>query len=433
MITDASAAIVPRLQMLLGGEFVSTAEAVRYPVDGIVPRVVVRPGDAAQVAAVLRLCAEAGAAVTPWGGGTAIEVGNPPRALDVVLMTDRLSAVVDHDHSNLTVTVQAGITLGALGGVLAAHGQFLPVEPPRAEAATAGGTVAVNLNGPRRMRYGSARDVIVGMRTAQTDGVVVKTGGKTVKNVAGYDMGRLHVGALGTLAVITEITFKVSPVPETSATVVAWAGDASRLLHLARRVFESVLTPSAVVLVSRAAAGRIGGAAPGLLVRVEGVEPGVARHTRDITGWASRDGIDADVVVADRETALWHAIRDFGWRDTEVAIRASVPPGRTAALIDGLGTGLPAASAAVTDLGTGTFWAVFDSRDATAWALPAIEGVITRLGGNLLLARAPRSLKAGRDVWTPLPDQRALDVMRALKQSFDPRSILNPGRYVAGL
>jgi glycolate oxidase FAD binding subunit len=283
------------------------------------------------------------------------------------------------------------------------------------------------------MRYGSVRDCIVGMRTAQTDGVVVKTGGKTVKNVAGYDMGRLHVGALGTLAVITEVTFKVSPVPETSATVVAWAADASRLLHLARRISESVLTPSAVVLVSRAAAGRIGGAAAGLLVRAEGVEPGVARHTRDITRWASRDGIDAEVAVADRETSLWHAIRDFAWRDTEVAIRASVPPGRTAALIDGLGAGLPAASAAVTDLGTGTFWAVFDSADATAWALPAMEGVVTRLGGNLLLARAPRSLKTGRDIWMPLPDPRALDVMRALKRSFDPRSILNPGRYVAGL
>jgi glycolate oxidase FAD binding subunit len=170
-----------------------------------------------------------------------------------------------------------------------------------------------------------------------------------------------------------------------------------------------------------------------LLVRAEGVEPGVARHTRDITRWASRDGIDAEVVVADREAALWHAIRDFAWRDTEVAVRVSVPPGRTAALIDGLGAGLPAASAAVTDLGTGTFWAVFDSRDATAWALPAMEDVVTRLGGNLLLARAPRSLKTGRDVWMPPPEPRALDVMRALKQSFDPRSILNPGRYVAGL
>jgi FAD/FMN-containing dehydrogenase len=170
-----------------------------------------------------------------------------------------------------------------------------------------------------------------------------------------------------------------------------------------------------------------------LLIQAEGVEPAVARHTRDITRWASRDGVDAEVVVAERETSLWHIVRDFGWRRGEAAVRASVPPGRMASLLDGFGTGLPAAPPAAADLGTGTLWAVFDTAGAAASALPAMEAAVARLGGNLLLARAPRSLKTGRDVWAPVPEARVLDVMRALKRSFDPRSILNPGRYVAGL
>jgi glycolate oxidase FAD binding subunit len=197
MITGAATDVVSRLEALLGAEFVTTAGTSGRAVEGTIPAAVVRPADAGQVAAVLRVCAEAGAAVVPWGGGTAIEIGNPPRAADVVLLTDRLSRLVDHDHSNLTVTVEAGITLGALGAALAAHHQFLPLEPPRAESATAGGAIAVNLNGPRRMRYGSARDFVIGMRAALADGRVIKAGGKTVKNVAGYDMAGSSSGRSG--------------------------------------------------------------------------------------------------------------------------------------------------------------------------------------------------------------------------------------------
>jgi glycolate oxidase FAD binding subunit len=396
------------------------------------PRTVVRPGDAGQVAATLRVCAEAGAAVIPWGGGTAIEVGNLPRAADVVLLTERLAGVVEHDDSNLTVTVQAGITLAALDRTLAARRQFLPLEPPRAEAATAGGAVAVNLNGPRRMRYGSVRDFVLGTRLAQTAGAVTKSGGKTVKNVAGYDMGRLFVGSLGTLGVITEVTFKVSPLPETTRTIAVWASDSAWLVALAGRIFESPLIPSSVILVNRAAAERLGRGLAGLLVRVEGVEAAVARHERDVNGWASGSS-QVETLTGDQEALLWRTLRDFGWGDPGVAIRMSVPPGRTPALIEALGAGLPEASRTMADLGTGTLWTALRGGDEAAAALPGIDAALARLDGNLLITRAPRSLKASRDVWAPAPAAPALEVMRALKRSFDPHGVLNPGRFVAGL
>lgn len=433
MITRSASTVVPRLEALLGPEAAATSDRGRWSVDGITPVAVVRPADAEQIAATLRLCAEHGAAVVPWGGGTAMSVGNLPRAVDIVLRTDRLAAVVEHDHQNLTVTAQAGITLGTLGAALAAHNQFLPLEPPQAEAATAGGAVAVNLNGPRRMRYGSARDFVIGMRAALPDGTVIRAGGKTVKNVAGYEMGRLFVGSLGTLGVLTELTFKVSPLPETSRTMALWARDPAALSAVADQLSASALIPSAVALVNPAAVRALGRDGWGLLVRAEGVEPAVARHERDISGWASGPGLEVEVLAGGRETALWQSVRDYGWKGEAAAVRLSVPPGTTAALLDEMRSRLPESAGLVADLGTGTVWIGFDAAKTTAQVLPGLRALVERAGGNLLAARAPREVKALADVWAPSPPPRALEIMRDLKQSFDPHHILNPGRFVAGL
>lgn len=442
MSARAAVAMVPRLEGLLGREAVITADVARWSVEGLVPTVAVRPGDVEQAAAVLRLCDESGAAVIPWGGGTAMELGNPPRAGDVILLTDRLAAIPDHDHTNLTVTVQAGATLAALAAALGRCRQFLPLEPPRASSATAGGTVATNLNGPRRMRYGSVRDLVIGMRVAQANGVVVKFGGKTVKNVAGYDMAKLFVGSLGTLGLVTELTFKVMPVPEMSRTAAAWGQDPARLWALARRILGSPLGPSALVVANATAAGQLvgpGGRQGGpdrraaLLVRAEGVEPAVARHARDIAEWAHGGDLECEMFGGDAEAAAWRAVCDFGWTSAGTAVRLTVPSGRTGAVMERLGHTLPATTGLLADALAGTLWLAFEAADDAASALPAIADLAAACGGHLLLARAPRSLKADHGVWLPQPAGRVLELMKALKQSFDPKGILNPGRYVAGL
>jgi glycolate oxidase FAD binding subunit len=437
MSVGAAEGIVPRLQALLGAAAVVTAETDRWAVEGIAPVAVIRPADGEQIAATLRLCAEAGVTVVPWGGGTAMHVGNQPRAVGIVLCSDGLGTVVEHDHSNLTATVQAGMSLGSLGAALAAHRQFLPLEPPRAEAATVGGTVAVNLNGPRRMRYGSVRDLVIGLRVALADGTVVRFGGKTVKNVAGYEMGRLFVGSLGTLGIVTEVTFKVWPLPEVSRTAIVWASDPAGLLTVAARLFDSPLIPSAVTLVAGQVARRFGQHAWGLLVRAEGVEPAVVRHERDISGWATAAGLDVEVCAGDHDSRLWQAVRDFGWTDEAAAIRLSLPPGKTAALLEALlgegGSAPTGTSGLVVDLGTGTIWIGFDDVRMASQALPSLRGLVAREGGNLLAARVPPEAKALADVWSPTPPPRVLEIMRRLKQSFDPHHILNPGRFVAGL
>jgi len=418
----------PRLEALLGRGAVTPVDGARWTVDGLAPRLIVRPADAEQAAAMLRVCAEGRAAVVPWGGGTAIEVGNPPRAADVILLTERLSRIVDHDHANLTVTVEAGARLGRLTTALAERGQWLPLEPPHAEEATVGGAAAVGLTGPRRATFGAARDLAIGVRAALPNGSVIKWGGKTIKNVAGYDMAKLFVGSLGTLGLLTELTLKVYPLPETTRTIAAWSRDLGSASALASLILTSPLLPTAVTVVNRTAEE----SRPGVLVRVEGIEAAARRHERDLLSWASQAGMAAEVLTGDRERVLWQTLRDTGWGEGEAAVRLSVKAGSVPEVLAALATSLPAAARIVAHVPAGTIWIAADPNEL-APVLAPLRALVQQHTGHLLLARASRQLKAAGDVWFPAPASATMALMRGLKQTFDPHNVLNPGRFVAGL
>ncbi len=432
MIADPMS-LAPRFEALLGAEWVIAGDTSRWAVDGVVPGVALRPGDAEQVGAILRVCGEAGAAVIPWGGGTAVGVGNPPRASHVALLLDRLSALVEHDAANLTATVGAGMTLGALEGAIFGQRQFLPLEPPCAERATAGGAAAVDLNGPRRAHCGSARDLVIGAKAVQADGTLIKAGGKTVKNVAGYDMCKLLVGSLGTLCVLTELTLRLLPLPEASRTVAVWGVDTTDLLRLSGRVLASALLPAAVAVVDSVAASALGRGSAGLLVRATGFEAAVTRQVRDVIAAAEAEALGTEVLEGESETALWRAVRDFGWEGEGASIRVTVPSGEVPAAFGRLRPVLPAQSGVMAHAASGTVWVQTDPAALTPEALGAMREIASAHHGNVLLARAPLRLKAAGDVWAPAPLPRTLQIMRAIKQAFDPRGILNPGRFVAGL
>ena len=185
---------------LAAGTVACEADAVKkYQVDGKEPALAVKPQSAAEIAAALRLCSEAEATVIPWGGGTAIAIGNPPRRADVVMELTAFNRVVEHDAANLTVSVQGGAALNAVQSALEGQKQFAPFDPPFADRATVGAIVAANLNGPRRSSCGSVRDLVIGLKVTLANGEEIKAGGKVVKNVAGYDLCKLFVGSLGTL------------------------------------------------------------------------------------------------------------------------------------------------------------------------------------------------------------------------------------------
>src|SRR5262249_45858493 len=159
-------------------------------------------------------------AVCPRGSGTKRGLGSPPRRCDLIVSTERLDQVVEYAPANLTVVAQAGVTLASLQQTLAPANQHLPLDPPFASAATLGGIVATNASGPRRLGYGTARDLVIGTRVATTGGLLTRSGGRVVKNVAGYDLNKLYIGSLGTLGLIVEIGFKIAPRPALQTTVV---------------------------------------------------------------------------------------------------------------------------------------------------------------------------------------------------------------------
>ena len=195
-----------RIAELLGAAYVRDG-IDSDAVDGIIPQVVASPRSADALSQLLAFANIEGLAVAPRGGGTQMAMGNRVRRLDVVADMTEMDAVVEHNSADLTLVVQAGITLSALRNALVEDRQILPMDAPLPNKATIGGTLAAGVSGPLKWQYGSARDLVIGMKAVQADGRHVKSGGNVVKNVSGYDMARLHVGGLGTLGVITEVSF----------------------------------------------------------------------------------------------------------------------------------------------------------------------------------------------------------------------------------
>jgi glycolate dehydrogenase FAD-binding subunit len=239
-----------QLETTLGADALTadaSGVAAAHLIDGKQPKLVCRPQSVEQIAAALRLCSEAEAAVIPRGGGTAMAIGNLPRRADVVIETGKLNHVIEHDHANLTATVQSGITLNAVQTSLAPEKQFVPLDAPFPERATIGGIVTTNLNGPRRSYYGSVRDLVIGMRVVLASGEQIKAGGKVVKNVAGYDMCKLFVGSLGTLGIVTEVTLRMAPIAERTATLIT-SGTLTQAERFTDELSRSQLLPAAVFL-----------------------------------------------------------------------------------------------------------------------------------------------------------------------------------------
>ena len=198
-------------------------------IDGVVPHAVIEPASAEDIASALASASQQRAAVVIRGGGTKITWGRPPAPIDIVLSMKRLDKVVAHEYADLTTTVQAGARIDDVNRELARHGQWLPVESPF-DGATIGGAIATNDSGPLRHRYGTPRDLVIGIRLALADGRLIKAGGNVVKNVAGYDLGKLVSGSFGSLAAIVSATFKLTPLPGASSTLVATFGDAGALV-----------------------------------------------------------------------------------------------------------------------------------------------------------------------------------------------------------
>lgn len=386
-------------------------------VDGELPPQVAGPDSPQEFADTLRHAATEKLSTVIRGGGTKLTWGRQPTSVDLVVSTSRLTRLIAHRHGDLTVTAQAGMTLRDLNVALSAERQWLPVESAFEEA-TVGGIVATNDSGPARHRNGTPRDLVIGITLALTDGRLVKAGGTVVKNVAGYDLGKLVSGSHGTLAGIVDVTFKLVPIPQSSATLVAEYADAGALARDVAALDASQIEPAAFDIRAED-----GGRPYQLKLRIA-----TSPAARDAQIAAARGLISGEsTVLTDMaERATWTAQLET-MSDGDATVRLSWLPAR-----------LPRVLALLEDLKRSEKVGVtFTGRVLGAGAArlsgetTALAAAVGRLRasadvGNVVLLRGSHDLKASVDVWGP---GRASDgVARAVKNALDPVGILNAGR-----
>jgi glycolate oxidase FAD binding subunit len=316
--------------------------------------------------------------------------------------------------------------LTALQVLLAPQKQFVPFDPPFPDCSTIGGIVAASLNGPRRGFYGGVRDLVIGMKVVLASGEQIKAGGKVVKNVAGYDLCKLFVGSLGTLGIITEVTLRMAPIPETCAAVVA-SGELSQALQLAGDLSRSKLLPVAVLLSTGMANNWQ------LAVWFEGFEDTVARQVREVEAMARRISMSAATPDHQNIQHAWNDVRDFPLQRNRLTYRVTVPRASVAEVIQLVQSWRADAAdpAIIADIPIGTVWIALDTSQKSAGRFSDLTSLAQRHHGHAVMFAAPPQLKQGIEVWGPSPP--TLSLMREIKQRFDPQRLLNPGRLAGNL
>ena len=395
-------------------------------VDGVVPGVVVEPAEPEGVARTLAWARETGRRVLVRGGGTKLDWGPTLTDIDVVLSTRGLCAVEAHRHGDLTATVQAGATLAATNALLAEHRQWLALDPPWAERATIGGIVATNDSGPRRQWHGAPRDLIIGMTIARPDGVVARSGGIVVKNVAGYDLARLFTGSFGCLGVILNATFKLAPLPAASRTVSAEFSAVGGVAAYADALLAHASIPTAFELSAPPAQ---------VLARFESVETVAVHQAEEAVGLARSVAGTAVVLTGADETAAWraHESKVFGGEGT--LVKLALRPADLALTLAWLdeearSRGLEYDVAGCAGLGVLQL-RLHGAPARQAAFVTALRDRLPAGKGSAVLRRADPDVKQLIDVWGPIGD--SFRVMQEVKRRFDPTKTVNPGRGPGGL
>lgn len=458
--TLETGSVARELAAICGAAHVEEDPALEaFAIDGMTPVVAVSPATAEEVAKVIAFAASQKLNLVPAGGFTAMATGAIPERIDILLRTTRLTGVAHYDPGDLTIGVGAGCTLAALDSALAKNDQFLPLDPPHAEHATVGGTLAAAMHGPLKHGYGGVRDFCIGIQFVTGDGKLVKGGGRVVKNVAGYDMMKLLIGSYGSLGVIVGANFKVFPRPgrrNATRTYVLEFSSLSGAIHFRNFVRGSHLTPMCLELVSPHAQEFLTAAptprnpddyapaAPGgpprahwrILLRACGGEKVLARYRKEM-------GINLSAELkGDEEAGAWRYIGNFESSILErhrnaMFARMNVSPAAVEAAIgaaEQAGVDNNLLLAVVGRVGLGALALAFiplsvDPPSAMQYAntISALRSALPQ-DSAVVVTRCPQEAKWHFNVWGSTPTD--LESMRAVKRALDPMSILNRGRFL---
>lgn len=427
-----------------------------FSIDGKRPKVLVHPGTMEEVSRIVAYAFDQTLTIIPIGNGTKIEIGNIPKKVDILLSTQRLNRITDCDCDNLTLTAESGITLKEVQQRLAKEGRgyFIPLDPPFTEKATLGGIVATNSSGPKRYMYGTARDLVIGMKAVFPNGDIVASGGKTVKNVSGYDMSKLMIGSYGTLGIICEMTFKLLPLPEKEATLLIPFARLENADSFAQEIIGSQLLPSSIETLNRAAIGRL--KIPGSLIEeanylvaigLDGVVEGIEREISELRERAKKSqSLDPIILYSEEHQSFWFALRDF----SETLKKQNIPflSLKSSFLISKGGeilrhyedivnqSGIEGAF--ISHSGNGILYSfLFPGRGIRSKIESMIELIhkltseATKNEGNMVVESAPSLLKKKISVWGEMRSE--YQVMRRLKEEIDPKGIFSPGRFIGGI
>lgn len=393
-------------------------------VSTVQPQLILEPATEQQLAVALRLADESKLAVVSRGGSTKLGWGNPPTRADIVLSTARLNKILEHAWADLTVTVEAGCTFQTLQETLAQHGQRLAFDPLWPEKATVGGILSVNDSGALRLRLGSLRDIIIGVTVALPDATLASSGGKVVKNVAGYDLPKLVTGALGTLGVITRAVFRLHPLPHNARSFTISAATPESTQKLVLAIQDSKLAH--VALQSRFSAK----GAPSIDIVFEGTEVGLDAQAIQLHALCGSEQI------SEASSAAWNARQDL-WsfsnpEETAVA-KISTLPSDLARTVELFRRAADSAHLRWKSLmyATGLGWLCLEGpTDNLRGALTSLRSDLEKMGGSLVLLHRPASLMPF-DAWGTPGD--SLPLMKAVKHQLDPSNTLNPGRFLGGI
>jgi glycolate oxidase FAD binding subunit len=427
-----------------------------YALNGSCPKAFVAPGTMEEVSEIVAYANQHHVTIIPRGNGTKMGMGGAPRGMDLILSTLRLNQIVDCDVDNLTLSVQSGITLSEVQKLLAGKGKgyFLPLDPPFTEQATLGGIVATNSSGPRRFIYGTARDLVIGLKTVFPNGDVVVSGGKTVKNVSGYDLGKSLIGSMGTLGVLCEMTCRLLPIPEKAGTLLLPFTGLKEAGSFVQKILKSQLLPASIEMLNAATLHQIKETLPLFpkgnylaAIGLEGVTESVDRQISEMGEMGKTEGaLEVVTLFIERHQAFWTALQDlpnrlFKASPNLLALKSNFLISKGADMLgyhETLARDMGQDCAMVCHCGNGILYSYLPVGEELQTKKNALIEFIAKLTtlavkneGNLVVESSPLMIKEKIDVWgEPRSDLR---IVRRLKEEIDPAGILNPGRFVGGI
>ena len=455
------------LEKIVGAQGIVTdpGQLASWSVDGLTPQAMVAPADLKQAAAVIKEANRQGFKLALAGGGTMSSIGGLLTGATVVLSTKRLDKIIDMDPSNLTVTAQGGVVHGDLQDLLTGlenrcffpvdselqetadymcssreyKGAFIPVDPPLARKATMGGMVAANTTGPFSLLYRPLRDLVLGVRFVSPTGEIIGMGGKTVKNVSGYDVSKLMIGSYGCLGLVGEMTIRLLPLPEEKASLVVIFDQAAKAKDMVRTVLDSKLIPTALEALNATALGLAASDLPqppagglAVVVALEGLAEDVKRQVKDLKEMAAKCGASQAVELqAQAGSELWTALADKPLMGAEVKFKASYLFGGYPVFMDlAASAGGDCAFRVSAGLAQSHIFMLADGVAAAAAGAKYRQAALD-LKGALVVEKASPQFKGDFDVWGP--PRSDFVVAKRIKQELDPQGVMNPGRMVGGL